>query len=89
MFGLLSIPMTRLPYFLLLSFLFSVANVLFANAATISLEGVRRGSGAMANGLARRAGIVDLQNHGDLEYYTNMTLGGRSYRVLLDGGRFV
>lgn len=83
--------MTRLSCFLLSLFLlfFSVANVLFANAATISLEGVRRSSGVAANGLARRTGVVDLQNGGDLQYYTNVTLGGRSYRVLVDGGRYV
>ncbi|PIL36176.1 hypothetical protein GSI_01836 [Ganoderma sinense ZZ0214-1] len=80
--------MTHLSCFLLSLFLLflSLANVLFANAATITLEGVRKGSGTTANGLSKRAGVVDLQNSGDLEYYTNVTLGGRSYRVLVDGG---
>ncbi|KAI1794122.1 acid protease [Ganoderma leucocontextum] len=78
----------RLSCFRLSLFLrfFSAANVLFATAATISLEGIRRSSGATAHALAERVGVVDLQNSGDLEYYTNVTLGGRSYRVLVDSG---
>ncbi|KAL7281692.1 hypothetical protein ACG7TL_005010 [Trametes sanguinea] len=32
------------------------------------------------------AGIVDLQNAGDLQYYMNVTLGERVFRVLVDSG---
>ena len=53
------------------------------------MEGTRRAASIATHGLAARDGVVDLQNSGDLEYYMNVTLGGRSVRVLIDSGRYV
>ncbi|KAI0775707.1 aspartic peptidase domain-containing protein [Trametes elegans] len=59
------------------------------------IEGTRRAGmeslGAARPGTARRRddgapGIVDLQNSGDLQYYMNVTLGGKPFRVLVDSG---
>ena len=82
--------MTRLSCFLLsLLLAASVANDFFVSAVIMPLEGTRRASGIATHGLAARDGVVDLQNSGDLEYYMNVTLGGRSVRVLIDSGRYV
>ena len=82
--------MARLSFSLSFFLVALAVNVFLVNAVTVPLQGVRRTSGAsMAGGITKRAGIVDLQNSGDLGYYTNVTLGGRSYRVLVDGRRYV
>lgn len=62
------------------------------DAITVPIQGHRR-SGKWWETLGgvlqkqRRAGIVDLQNAGDLQYFTNITLGGQQFRVLVDSGR--
>ncbi|TBU56368.1 aspartic peptidase domain-containing protein [Dichomitus squalens] len=73
----------HLPSFLLAA---SLTNDFFVSGVIMSLEGLRRASGIATHGLATRAGVVDLQNSGDLEFYMNVTLGGRSIRVLMDSG---
>ena len=82
--------MTRLSCFLLsLLLAVFVANDFFVSALIMPLEGTRRASGIATHGLSARDGVVDLQNSGDLEYYMNVTLGGRTVRVLIDSGRYV
>ena len=82
--------MTRLSCFLpSLLLAASVANDFFVSGVIMPLEGARRTAGIATHGLAARDGVVDLQNSGDLEYYMNVTLGGRSVRVLIDSGRYV
>ncbi|KAI0358431.1 acid protease [Trametes cingulata] len=64
-----------------------------ADAISVPIQGQRRSGqwwqskgGILANTRRDTAGIVDLQNAGDLQYYMNVTLGGREFRVLVDSG---
>ncbi|KAI0374041.1 acid protease [Pilatotrama ljubarskyi] len=62
-------------------------------ALSVPIQGQRRSGewwqsegGVLLNGKRDTVGIVDLQNAGDLQYYMNVTLGGREFRVLVDSG---
>ncbi|KAI0823632.1 aspartic peptidase domain-containing protein [Trametes gibbosa] len=64
------------------------------HAISVPIEGQRRPGkwwqsvGGVVPSQRRRGmdGIVDLQNAGDLQYYTNITLEGKQFRVLIDSG---
>ncbi|KAI0645685.1 aspartic peptidase domain-containing protein [Trametes meyenii] len=65
-----------------------------AGAVLVPIQGQRRtgpwweslGGVAGNNRKRGQVGLVDLQNSGDLQYYMNVTLGGREFRVLVDSG---
>ena len=59
------------------------------HASVHRLRGVR-GSRSPLTGLGRRVAMSgDLQNSGDVKYWTNVTMGGKSVSLLLDTGRYV
>ncbi|KAI8993027.1 aspartic peptidase domain-containing protein [Trametes punicea] len=64
-------------------------------AITVPIQGYRRsgrwwqsmgGVQGRDDEMSTTVGIVDLQDAGDLQYYMNITLGGRQFRVLVDSG---
>ncbi|CDO77319.1 hypothetical protein BN946_scf184775.g9 [Trametes cinnabarina] len=63
-----------------------------AEAIRVPIQGQRRSGkwwqslGGVVNERRTMVGIVDLQNAGDLQYYMNVTLGERQFRVLVDSG---
>ncbi|KAI0329449.1 acid protease [Cubamyces sp. BRFM 1775] len=66
-----------------------------AEAITVPIEGYRRsgkwwkslgGVQTRQDEIRNMVGIVDLQNAGDLQYYMNVTLGGKEFRLLVDSG---
>ncbi|KAJ8453482.1 hypothetical protein ONZ51_g13572 [Trametes cubensis] len=66
-----------------------------AEAITVPIQGYRRsgkwwkslgGVQTRQDEIRAMVGIVDLQNAGDLQYYMNVTLGGKEFRLLVDSG---
>ena len=62
-----------------------------AGAARLNIRGRPRSSSA-SSGLVRRASIVgstSVSDVGDVEYVTNIQLGGKTFNVQIDTGRYV
>jgi hypothetical protein len=70
-----------------LSFVVSLILVDLASAVRLSLKGRRHAPDYPT--LHRRGSLTPLNNSADISYYTNLTLGGVQFSVLIDTGRCI
>ena len=71
----------------LLSFLITLTTI--THAFRIDVSGQRRT--VPERSIARRADIkgIQLNDSADISYYANVSLGGKTFQLLVDTGRFV
>lgn len=58
------------------------------NAIKLTMHGRRHPTSSDDVVLGRRGNVSPLTNKGDVSYYTNITLGGAEFTVLIDTGRY-